>query len=700
MTASRRAPLLFPLLALCAGSGCSWTLDLDGYRSRTGIEGAVGSLEGGDAGATDADATPARDTTGPFRDYRFPRGAASFSVVAAEGLTSMATAGESLALTAGSFPTARGGTVEVAADGSFTFTPVGAPGTFWGTDLLEYHLPASVLRARITVYPDRLRLAELATSGAGFGIAGAEADDSIAVSDHQVASAGDVNGDGLEDIVLGRAGPGGDLTEDGAISYTLGRGAYVLFGTRTTRPVALAAPTTGTGFFIRDDGNPASYDSLGWTVSGAGDVNGDGLDDILVTSHTLGLLDTESDPKGAIYVVFGKADGADVDSSALFPGPQGGAGGSGGFVILGPDDGLLVGFSAAGAGDVNGDGLADVIVSALGLHSGGASGVFVVFGKVDNTPIQLSDIESGATDGFALIEETDGIIWGATAAGLGDVNGDGLADIAFGGGYLPTPGATDFGRSWVVLGRRESLRLSPTDLEADPSLGYSITGAADGDAARFVNAGGDVDGDGLDDVLVSAPAASNEELGVSADLPDAGVAQRPDGIVYVVRGQRSPSNIALGDLERGSADGFAISGFTQGVGLGVSIASGDIDADGHADVIVGARVSPTKAEGYVVFGSPEPNGVRLGTATSDRVLTIEGNFADRSGAIVASGADFNGDGFDELLLGASLYSDLGAPQLAGGAYVAFGWDVRGTLSGRGEAMIGDRSNNVFDLPAL
>jgi hypothetical protein len=78
------------------------------------------------------------------------------------------------------------------------------------------------------------------------------------------------------------------------------------------------------------------------------------------------------------------------------------------------------------------------------------------------------------------------------------------------------------------------------------------------------------------------------------------------------------------------------------------------------------------------------------------VLTIEGNFPERSGPLVASGFDFNGDGFDDLLFGAGTYGS----STAGGAYVALGWDVRGTLNGRGEAMIGDRNDNVFDLPAL
>jgi hypothetical protein len=694
------------LLALCAGSGCSWTLDLDGYRSRTGVEGAVGSLEDGDAGATRADATTARDTAGPFRDYRFPRGAASFSVAAAEGLLSTATAEEGLALTAGSFPTARGGTVEVATDGSFTFTPAGAPGTFWGTDLLEYRLPTSVLRARITVYPDRLRLAELATSGGGgFGIAGAHAEDNLGGIRRCLAPAGDVNGDGLEDIVLGLHGP--NVLAPDNVQYGEGNGAYVLFGAYSTSNVLLATPAAGAGFLVQGDSDSTTLDSFGTGVAPAGDVNGDGFDDVIVTSHGRGLARAEGvisgTPYGAAYVVFGKPDTNTLDISALLS-----AGGGVGFSILGSDQDAFVGYSAAGAGDVNGDGLADLIVSVPYLDL--TSGVFVIFGKSDSLAVSLSSVADGRA-GFAVLGEPDGERLGFTVAGVGDVNGDGLDDIAFASSYQAPGDLLVRGRVRVVLGRRDPApSLSLASLDADPSLGYAITGAADGDLALDVQAGRDVNGDGLDDVLVAAQGASRSEPAAPADDADAGVtddasspapplAQSPDGIVYVVQGRSSPVDILLSDIERGDPAGFAISGSTPAGNVGASVSSGDIDADGHADVIVGTAPA-NRAEAYVVFGTPKPISVRLGLAPTEQALKIEGNVDEYAAARVASGADINGDGLDDLLVGAALYGGAGTPQLAGGAYVAFGWDVRGTLSGRGEAMLGDRSDNVFDLPAL
>src|SRR5688572_26226230 len=158
---SNRAALF---LACAAGSSCSWTLDLDGYSSRT-ESGAISALNGvGESADAGVDAAPqpvGEPLAEAVRDYRFPRGGASFSVGVAEGLAVNA-AGESLALMPATLPTERGGSVDVAADGSFTFTPAGSPGTFWGTDWLEYRTSERVLQLRLTVYPDRIRLLELA----------------------------------------------------------------------------------------------------------------------------------------------------------------------------------------------------------------------------------------------------------------------------------------------------------------------------------------------------------------------------------------------------------------------------------------------------------------------------------------------------------------------------------------------------------
>ena len=126
---------------------------------------------------------------------------------------------------------------------------------------------------------------------------------------------------------------------------------------------------------------------MGTSVSGAGDVNGDGFADLIVGAPNYGV--------GNSYVVFGRTDTAAVDLSPLAPN-------SGGFIITGVSPGDRGGNSVSAAGDVNGDGLADLIVGASGIDSS-----YVVFGKADAAGINLSAVEAG-TGGFAIHGEADG----------------------------------------------------------------------------------------------------------------------------------------------------------------------------------------------------------------------------------------------------------------------------------------------------
>lgn len=710
MSALRAAPPLVALLGLyAASSSCSWTLELDGYRSRD--DSSVGSLsEGGNGvdagtdpgagsrgvGSDAASAGTAEDAL--LYDYRFPRGAQSFSVAAAEGLASPS-AGASLTLTPGSFATARGGSVAVSADGSFTFTPAGAQGTFWGTDQLELSLPGALVRARLTVYPDRLTLAELASSGgAGFAVSGPQTLDRVGSTPRSLAPAGDVNGDGLEDFVLGFGGDG-TATENG-ILITVGRGAFILFGTRSATDLSLASPPEGSGFFVWSDNDPATLDSFGNAVAGAGDVNGDGFDDVIVASQSRGLQGGGSilDAHGAAYVVFGKPDSNDVASSALDSAE------GAGFVIQGSSAQLFAGFAVAPAGDVNGDGLADILVTSPYTSApDGVSTIFVVYGKIDGAPISLQEMASGeSSQGVALLAPA-GEVWGVNAAGLGDVNGDGLDDVAFGGGTASVEDPEQFnGRVRVLFGQRNlPPRLLLAELEASPVLSQLITEASLGDLANEVHRAGDVNGDGLDDVLIAASDAIRWEQLEAADagVADAGASvglegPTADGVAYVVLGSAAPPpTLSLLPIERGAPGGFAISGSLTP--MGPSLASGDVDADGRADVLVSTFPSFTEAGSYLVFGQPEPGLVRLNPGTPAQVLRIEGDVAERSGFVVASGSDINGDGLDDLMISAGGYRG----NSAGGAYVALSWDIRGTLSGRGPALSGGRTDDVFELPA-
>ena len=195
----------------------------------------------------------------------------------------------------------------------------------------------------------------------GFIIQGDAAGDQAGQS---VASAGDVNGDGYDDIIIGA--PYGD---DGGTSAGE---AYVIFGKSTGfANIDLSALAPADGFILQGS---VAFDRAAESVSSAGDINGDGYDDMLV-----GALfgDDGGNTQGVTYVVFGKASGfATVDLSALTP--------ADGFVISGESDLDISGDSVSPAGDVNGDGYDDILIGARGGDDGGTNSgeAYVIFGKV------------------------------------------------------------------------------------------------------------------------------------------------------------------------------------------------------------------------------------------------------------------------------------------------------------------------------
>src|SRR6056297_463369 len=327
----------------------------------------------------------------------------------------------------------------------------------------------------------------------GFRMDGIDAGDR---SGRSVSGAGDVNGDGLDDVIVGApyANPAGD---------TRAGESYVVFGKADSNPVVLANLETDQRGFRIDGIDP--YDSSGRSVSGAGDVDGDGLDDVIVGAYA---ADPDGNSRaGESYVVFGKADSAPIDLGAL---------GSGGLRIDGIDANDESGRPVSGAGDVNGDGLADVIVGAEeadpdGNFSAGES--YVVFGKADSVPVELASLGSG---GFRIDGIDGGDRSGTSVAGAGDVNGDGLADVIVGAPGADPDGNVSAGESYLVYGKTNS---APVDLAALGSGGFRIDGIDGGDkSGTSVSGAGDVNGDGLDDLIVGADAADprgNPEAGES-----------------------------------------------------------------------------------------------------------------------------------------------------------------------------------------
>ena len=239
-------------------------------------------------------------------------------------------------------------------------------------------------------------LTRIAAGTDGFVLNGQGASD---LSGYRLSGVGDVNGDGLSDMIL--SAPGADPT---STRTDAGR-SYVIFGKTDASAIELSAVASGVGGFAIN--GAAANDQSGQSISGAGDVNGDGLADLIIGAPYSGSN------AGKSYVVFGKTSTTVVTLSSLAS--------SSGFEITGASASDQSGWSVSGAGDVNGDGLADLIVGANKADpttgtDGGKS--YVLFGKTGAaSAINLSAIATGG--GFVINGQvaSDGSGYSVASAG-------------------------------------------------------------------------------------------------------------------------------------------------------------------------------------------------------------------------------------------------------------------------------------------
>ncbi|VVH60837.1 RTX toxins and related Ca2+-binding proteins, partial [uncultured Gammaproteobacteria bacterium] len=468
----------------------------------------------------------------------------------------------------------------------------------------------------------------LTRSQCGFTINGESAGDN---SGYSVSNAGDVNGDGLDDLIVGA----GSANLNG--KSKAGK-SYIVFGKQDADTIELSAIAAGKGGFVINGESAKDYS--GHSVSSAGDVNGDGLDDLIV-----GTREAKS------YIVFGKQDTNTIELSIIAAGTS-----TGGFVISGESMRNHGGFSISSAGDVNGDGLDDLII---GSDSAGKS--YVVFGTQDSTAIDLSVIAAGK-GGFIINDgsQDDDHLYSVSSAG--DVNGDGLDDLIVGNEDSDIHGKPDAGKSYVVFGKKDTKAINLSDIVAGKG-GFVINGEFIEDmSGNSVSSAGDVNGDGLDDLIVAAAIAD------PSGKPDAGKS-------YVVFGKKDNTNaIELSTITAGTG-GFVINGESARDHSGYSVSNaGDVNGDGLDDLIVGAYLAAPSGKlqagkSYVVFGKKDNTAINLSNIVSGiGGFVIKGESkGDYSGWSVSSAGDVNGDGLDDLIVGA--YK---AKSSAGKSYVIFG----------------------------
>ncbi len=393
-----------------------------------------------------------------------------------------------------------------------------------------------------------------------------------------LSSAGDVNGDGYPDVIVGAPYYANGQSDEGRAFVYLGSAAGLA-----------AAPVWTT------ESNQVSA-LFGGLVAGGGDVNGDGFDDVLVTAWD---YDNGETNEGKAWVYHGSAAGLDSNASWSAEGNQSES-----------DYGLW----GAIAGDVNGDGFDDVAVAAI-TYSNGESDEGRVF------------VYHGSATGLSLVEawtaeSNQADTWfGHRTASAGDVDGDGYGDVIIGAPYSNYVDGE--GRAYAFLGSATGLAATAawtTDSnQIDARYGLSVAGA------------GDVNADGYDDVLVGAPYFDNG----STD----------EGRAYLYLGSTTglattPSWTTESD-QIGALHGEQVAG------------AGDLNADGYDDAVVGAS--------YWDGGAADEGAafVFLGAATGLELLPTfvleSGQGSSQFGYAVAPAGDVDGDGYDDMLVGAHEY---------------------------------------------
>ncbi len=464
-----------------------------------------------------------------------------------------------------------------------------------------------------------------------------------------VASAGDVNGDGYGDVIIGARFYDNGQTDEGAAFVYLGLSTGL-----TTIPGAVTDPSPVADWTAESNQDNAWF---GASVASAGDVNGDGYGDVIVGASS---YDNGQRFEGAAFVYLGSETGlTSTINTGTGPNPVAD------WTAESNQSNAQFGVSVASAGDVNGDGFGDVIVGASKYDNDemNEGAVFVYLGSSTGLKIVTSAVAEPSPTVDWRAESNQGGSWfGSSVASAGDVNGDGFGDVIIGALNYKVAKKGE-GAVFVYLGSSTGLSTilssgaepSPlADWFAKGNQGIVPFGGIQTSASFGVSvaSAGDVNGDGYGDVIIGAYGYDNDQIDEGAAFVYLG---SNSGLTSLVNSGSGPSPVA--DWAENNQTGR----------FGYSVASaGDVNGDGLSDVIVGA---------YGYSNSETSEGaafVYLGSSTnvnSSAAWLVESNQAMALfGISVAGAGDVNGDGYGNVIIGAHLYDNGETDEGAAGVY--------------------------------
>ncbi|MCC3416833.1 MAG: FG-GAP repeat protein [Microcoleus sp. PH2017_07_MST_O_A] len=525
-------------------------------------------------------------------------------------------------------------------DDKLTYTP---PPNFTGTDKFNYLLTdgKQIQAATVNININSLKLDNLSGNN-GFVLNGTEAGNFSGVA---VSKTGDINGDKIDDIIVGSFGA------DPNNVNAAGKSQVIFGNQKFPASVNLSQLNGQNGFTL--NGTDAEGFS-GGTVSSAGDINGDGIKDFIIGAF--GATVNGQNNAGKTYIVFGTNQGFPANFNLA------NLNGNNGFAVTGTNTFDYAGLFATGISDINGDRIDDILISAPGPLGGTPGKSYVIYGRTTGFSANLNLAEINNNNGF-VINGIDGNSSGTASSG--DINGDGIPDLVIGADGGNTSGGINAGKTYVIFGQPGGFTGSVNVPELNGTTGFVIAGLTPQERSGIaLTATGDINGDGNKDLVIGAPGAT------VGDRINAGK-------TYVIFGKKAAFPVIVNPADLNGSNGFIISGFDPEASAGNALSyAGDINKDGFDDLLIGASSANSDSKNnagktFVIFGKKEfPANFNLGQANGKNALVLNGVETDGLvGTAVSGGGDINGDGIDDIIVGApgSLFQD--SP---GKSYAVFG----------------------------